>query len=533
MVNLVWFATLYVLFVTGTALPLTLLRFTDDTRLIAFVTSIGGLMGIVIGPLCNFISDRLWTSWGRRRPFLLVAMAGTFLAMALTPYMPSLVPLVLLTVISSLLGDMATTFEPLWLEIVPTEQRGRAFAMRSVLIQLASLFFYQVMFAQWDKRYQIDLGSVGLGLVKITGEQVTYFTGALVALYVIFFVGCLVREVRPEGVELKPWGELDLNPVRFTKDFFLNVFGDKRWWPIYIFYSSPGILSAGTGTFMNLLQVSQWKYDKQAIALMGLPWILITLFVAAPILARQSDSFKRHPWWALVAVIAAGIGACWSIVRFTYPGLSPSQLPPLWALMGISLSIGAAAIAMVCLLTQELNRITPSQNRRLWPWFLGLLSSLLNALFVLYFIRVYFGGHTPPIAQWFLVYQTGATIHLFHYLSGPLLYEFLPNDKIGTIMSGGGLINTAIGSIMGIVIGFWVYYFSTLFGVPNGPKDYSSYLLAILVTGPVSVGLAFYFFRLVRKGKIIEFGRLRLNSDGNPVQVAAPEEPELLELIER
>lgn len=522
--NLVWFATLYSVFATSVGLPLTMLRFTDDTRLIAFVTSVGGLMGIVIGPLCNFISDRLWTRWGRRRPFLLVAMLGTFVAMALTPYMPSLVPLVLLTVMSSLLGDVGSTLEPLWLEIIPPEQRGRGFVLRTVMMQLASLYFFQIMFAQWDNRYTYDFSALGLGMVHFNGEQLTYMAAAFLKLFVIIFLTVLVREVHPEGVQLRSWRELDFNPVRFAKDFFLQVFGDKRWWPIYLFYVAPGIMGAGAGTFANLMQVDQWHYPKPAMALMGLPPMLVGIFLAAPMLGRQSDRFHCYPRWGLLAVITAGLAACAAFIRLTYVNLPPMELPPLWSMGGISVSLAAAGMALVFLITQELNQLTPSQNKRLWPWLLGPTNTFLWSAITLWYLRVYLHGQPPPIAHWYLLTQLTACTAVFTTLAGPLLYEFMPGDKIGTLSSGFGMISTAIGSIMANVMGFWIFYFTQFFGSSTGGKDYTASYLAILITGPISLGLMIYFMRQVRQGKIVEYGRLKLNSDGHPILAGKPAE---------
>lgn len=98
-----------------------------------FGTSVGGLMGIVIGPLCNYISDRRWRRRCRRRPFLLVAMLGHR-----GGHGADTLHKCHAAVISSLLGDVGSTFAPLWLEVIPAEQRGSGVVMRNVMISIAS-----------------------------------------------------------------------------------------------------------------------------------------------------------------------------------------------------------------------------------------------------------------------------------------------------------------------------------------------------------------------------------------------------------
>ena len=103
LINVSWFISLYTMFVLGAVLPFTLRRFTDDTRVIALVTSVGLWFGIVLGPIVNYTSDRIWTRLGRRRPFMMVAACGSLLATLCIPLAPALTPLILLVVVLSLI----------------------------------------------------------------------------------------------------------------------------------------------------------------------------------------------------------------------------------------------------------------------------------------------------------------------------------------------------------------------------------------------------------------------------------------------
>lgn len=524
LINLCWFGTLYTIFIMTTALPLTLLRFTNDTRLIAFVTSVGGLMGIVIGPCCNYISDRLWSRWGRRRPFLLIAMLGTLAAVVLIPYMPSVTPLVLLVVVSSLLGDVGSTFEPLWLEVIPPEQRGRGVVMRNVMISVASLYFFQVMFAQFDNRYYFDLTRWHGPRLLVTGEQLTYAAAVVMTLYTIIFLWLFVREVRPQGVALQRLREMDFSPVRFIARFVRDVFGDRRWWPIYLFYISAGIFGAGTGTFGSLMQVDQFKYAKSAIALMGLPGMLLSILVMAPILGWQADRFKRFAWWLLGGIALLGVVSGGVLVRAVYPALAPDALPPLWVMFALAICANLTFVPLCFGLTQYLNARQPQRNKRLWPWLLNTILAFMFSIITLLYLKVFLCGQTPPVAHWYLLSLITGAGGTFGALAGPLLYEYLPTDKIGTISSGFGMLSTAVGAIMANVMGFWIYYWSAWFGDGTG-KDYTATMWFGLLSGPVALGIMVYFFRLATRGGLVEYGKLKLNADGSPVTVNSPAAP--------
>ena len=47
-------------------------KFLDNPAAITFLLSIEALVTIVIGPFCSWLSDRVWTRWGRRKIFILI-----------------------------------------------------------------------------------------------------------------------------------------------------------------------------------------------------------------------------------------------------------------------------------------------------------------------------------------------------------------------------------------------------------------------------------------------------------------------------
>ncbi len=540
LMNMTWFTTMLAMFVISVGLPFSLRRFTDDTRLIGFVTTVGSLMGIVIGPLCNYISDRLWSRWGRRRPFLIVAKIGTLLALAFIPYMPSLAPLILLVVVSSLMGDIGSTFEPLWLEIIPPDQRGRAFVMRGWMIQLSVLLFFQVLFAQWWGVHNLE--DYGLPAWSITGEQLSYAVGAMLIVFDLALLTFLLHEVKPAGVDLKPINELDLHPGRFALSYFKDVFGDKRWWPIYLLYVAPTFATFAGASFQNLMLVEQFGFDNGDIAQSGLPMMVVAMTLGTLFWGWQADRFHVFSRWSLIVVGTAASVLTWVVFEWSCLGVAlptwmpdslrvilrtaglggavPTGLPDLGIMFVLAISTPIAGGAFCLLLMQELNRRDHKQNPRVWPWLLQGFLGLAGLLITISYLTWGAKDHQPTIAVWYVLGLVTTSLACLGPMAGPLFYELLPADKIGTISSGCGLLSTAVGALGGNIAGFWIFYY-TQWWLGGGAKDYASTNLLSALTSLIAVVLMLRFFFLLRSGKLIEYGRLKLNSDGSPMATEA------------
>ena len=74
-----------------TYLPLTLRRYTGSATLIGFAIGGEGLFALAIPLVVGAVSDRTWTRWGRRRPYMVVAAPVMAVAMALAPMQPGYV----------------------------------------------------------------------------------------------------------------------------------------------------------------------------------------------------------------------------------------------------------------------------------------------------------------------------------------------------------------------------------------------------------------------------------------------------------
>lgn len=550
MINFSWFIGLYTLFVIGTVLPFTLRRFTEDTRLIGLVTSVGLWMGIILGPLVNYTSDRIWTRFGRRRPFLLIATCGSLLASLCVPFIPSLTPLILLVVISSILGDVGCTQEPLWLEVIPPSQRGTAFAIRMMMINMASLLFFQIMFAQFDNRYTLPGGFI------LTGEQTCYLSAALLQTVYLILLAFFIREVRPDNANLrhlhevrsehlsriihgsfgktkwwhylllsplpapimlrlaeKPgleWVNMMLFPWAFFLRFCRDVFCESRWWWVYLFYTTPTFVLAGSG-FFTLMLVEQFHYTKPNIALSGVPVMILSLCVLTPFMAWYADRLPRFKPAILGGIMCGSLAGLIGFLHLC-SHVPKLELPPFWIMMGMAILTELLAGAFVIGCFQTLRGFHPKTNPRLWAWMLGNTGAFLMALATYMTIKVFSADGVPSMTTWFVISHVAVGVSCLGIVAGPLLYDFIPKDKIGTLSSGFGLLNTALQAILSTLVGSWIYYVSKWTSHGATTKDYSTAYTMQITLGLITLTLVAVFVRRLLKGTMVEYGRLRLNS---------------------
>ena len=552
LMNFSWFVGLYTM--VGTARPFTMRRFTEDTRLMSLVSSVGLWFGIILGPMVNYISDRIWTKFGRRRPFMLVAICGSLLSMFSIPFIPSLTPLILVVVVSSILGDVGATQEPLWLEVIPPAQRGTGIAVRTMMISMASLLFFQIMFAQFDVTYHLPGG------VLLTGEQMCYLSAGVMQLCYFLMLAFGVRELRPEGVVLQNPGEirseqllsaiegifaerrwwhylllsplpapwmlilaertqqrwvmLMLFPAAFLARFVRDVFGESRWWWIYMFYISGGFMTSGGG-FANLMLVEQFHYPKPLIALTGLPGMILGNVLVTPFMGWFADRLPRIPIGVLGVIAATGGTVLWFFMKL-WVAVPKLDLPPLWAMMVISIAALLAVGPLVIMTFQLLRALSPGVNPRIWAWMLNILLILLMISATYALIRMS-ADNIPSMTNWYLLGCLGGGTGLLVIVGGPLYYDFLPKDKIGTISSGCGLLSTTVSAFINTFVGVWIYYFTKLTGSKSvsASQDYSSYLVMQMVLGVITLTLMTIFIIRFLRGRMVEYGRLGLNS-GDP-----------------
>ncbi len=123
---------------TSAYLPSLLERFTDSRTLIAVILGSEGLFALTLPLVIGPWSDTFQTPMGRRRPFMLVALAPIGFCLALVAFMPSLW---LMTLILLAFFFAYYVYEPpyrgLYPDLLPESEYGRAQGVQHILRGLA------------------------------------------------------------------------------------------------------------------------------------------------------------------------------------------------------------------------------------------------------------------------------------------------------------------------------------------------------------------------------------------------------------
>jgi len=373
----------------GTITTFELRKFTDDPFTIAIVLQIPAIVGVTLVPIMLYLSDHLWTRWGRRKPLLMIGILPSMLTAVLIPYAPSFVTLCFLLISHSVAGAISCTFEPLTQEIVPPHQRGRASIVHTLAIQFAVLAFFALMLGRFDDVYSGWPWSLVGGM---TGEQLSFWIMALMSLSIFLLAILGIKELPPpqqQTLRQAMGGRVTL--WKFMRKFFVDVF-EIKFLPIYALVFASSLYHLGLGGLTALMYTDQFGYTKQEMG----DNVAIGMLVMIPI--TLATGFIADKYNKLRVYQACIIGA--------------------------------------------------------------VLSNIIYYGFVVYVLP----DHRPSLFQMFLFGEIGAVIgQLSGTVAYPLIYDYVPRDRMGTASAGLALLRNVIGVSLGSVMGLWISFYSGAF----------------------------------------------------------------------
>lgn len=196
------------------------------------------LMGIIVQPIVGTLSDRTWTRFGRRIPYLFVGALASIIVMCLLPNAGSfnfavggamLFGLISLMFLDTSLNMAMQPFKMLVGDTVNEKQKGFAYSIQSLLSNAGSLVGYL---------FPIFLTGV-IGISNIAGEGVvpdsviySFYGGAVILLICVIYTMLKVKEMPPH--EYAEFHGITEEPAKKEKSDFVTLLknGPKVFWTV-------------------------------------------------------------------------------------------------------------------------------------------------------------------------------------------------------------------------------------------------------------------------------------------------------------
>lgn len=388
-----------------------------DLHSLSFFWLAAPMMGLIVQPIVGAASDRTWTRFGRRGPYLLGGALVACLAMWLMPNAAALVSIIPALVFGAIMfalmdGSFNITMQPfraLVADMTPEEQRTRGYSTQSLLINVGAV-----------------VGSVlPFFLTNILGVQNTaptgqvppsviwsFYVGGAVLLFSVMWTVFRTKEYAPQkyceqnGIDYEKWG----NSQKEKKSI-----GEKLRNFAHLFTEMPPIMAK-----LAVVQFFSWF----ALYLM---WVYTTSAIAqhvygAPIEDTSSALYQEAGNWVGVLFGAYSLFAAIFSVFMARIASKIGRIPT----YSLALALGGFGyLSMYVLNTPNLLFISMAGIGIAWAAILAMPYSLLSESIPADKMGVYMGIFNFTIA--------GPQI-ISGLLGGPLLRGLFNNHAIYMIM---------------------------------------------------------------------------------------------------
>ena len=174
-----------------------------DPHSLSYFWILPPLMGILVQPIVGTLSDRTWTRWGRRIPYLFVGAAVAVLVMCLLPNSGSfgltigaalIFGLVALMFLDTSINMAMQPFKMLVGDMVNEEQKAKAYSIQSFLCNAGSVVGYVFPYV---------FAFVGISNVAAKGvipDSViwSFYIGAAILIGCVIYTTLKVKEWNPQ-----------------------------------------------------------------------------------------------------------------------------------------------------------------------------------------------------------------------------------------------------------------------------------------------------------------------------------------------
>ncbi|MCL1973425.1 MAG: MFS transporter [Bacteroidetes bacterium] len=197
-----------------------------DPHSLSYFWILPPLMGIMVQPIVGTLSDRTWTRFGRRIPYLLVGAVAAVAVMCLLPNAGSfhlsfahamIFGLIALMLLDTSINMAMQPFKMLVGDMVNEKQKGFAFSIQSFLCNAGSLAGYLFpIFFTW-------IGISNLAAPGIVPDSVIYsfYIGAVILILCVVYTAVKVKEMPPH--EYATFHGIEEQPAHTEKANFIEL----------------------------------------------------------------------------------------------------------------------------------------------------------------------------------------------------------------------------------------------------------------------------------------------------------------------
>ena len=177
-----------------------------DPHSLSFFWILPPLMGILVQPVVGTLSDKTWTRWGRRIPYLFIGAAVAVAVMCLLPNAGSLglgisavmvFGLVMLMLLDTSINMAMQPFKMLVGDMVNEEQKAKAYSIQSFLCNAGSVvgFLFPYIFTA--------VGIANIAAPGIVPPSVvwSFYIGAAILILCVIYTTLKVKEWPPKEYE--------------------------------------------------------------------------------------------------------------------------------------------------------------------------------------------------------------------------------------------------------------------------------------------------------------------------------------------
>ena len=333
--HLPWAAMLFASAANTVIFSLEIRKFTANPAAIASMMTLTGILTMFVGPLSNWVSDHIWTRFGRRKVFYVPAVVMQGILVLFVPFMPSLELLALNYFLMFICTSLNDPNEVLNLEIIPANQRGRAAVFNTVYVNFG-LFAYNIaLIGRFDDVFP---GTPVRSLFnEVSGEMLIFIMFSLALLAVGLLVSLGIKEILPHHrAQLGDGFKGKITIWSLMKRLFVETFS-KEWWPIYLLGIAQSMYGMSLGGMVALMYTDQWEYSPQVLGTAQGVVQLVALFVVM-FLFPLADRFDKLKFY-LVCLIVGMLGKFfwYAYVMLLVPGNRPSIMEIILIGEGINL----------------------------------------------------------------------------------------------------------------------------------------------------------------------------------------------------